>query len=253
MVSCGRRTNTNFALSLHSSRYLRYAAYSARRTGQYLRNPDYSARGRRRTLAAYRYEQRDFCSQLSHPLVSAFGQDQDRPPTAWEFLNAYSFARGFMNARGLPDVMRGGRIVLKDFVKGKLLYCQPPPGYPQLESKVRCRRGRGGHGEQSHGNGLRLRLPCFSRLPLLLQVMTDKVLTAAPEVTAAAVGGMSDMDSAAVRGPRVSSFFKFFLASPPAFRLPLFRCLSFRFLSNLRSTTQPMPTRSTSNFSDRRR
>lgn len=48
-----------------------------------------------------------------------------------------------MNARGLPDVMRGGRIVLKDFVKGKLLYCQPPPGFPQLESKVRPKARKG--------------------------------------------------------------------------------------------------------------
>eukprot|EP00043_Microstomoeca_roanoka_P001221 m.31605 g.31605 ORF g.31605 m.31605 type:complete len:664 (+) comp10699_c0_seq1:118-2109(+) len=56
-------------------------------------------------------------------------EDPDRPPTAQEFLNAYSFARGFMNARGLPDISRGARIVLKDFVKGKLLYCEPPPGY----------------------------------------------------------------------------------------------------------------------------
>lgn len=70
-------------------------------------------------------------------------QDAERAPTAWEFLNAYSFARGFMNARGLPDVMRGGRIVLKDFVKGKLLYCHPPPGYDQLESKVRLRSSGG--------------------------------------------------------------------------------------------------------------
>jgi len=94
--------------------------------------------------------------------------DPNRPPTAWEFLNAYSFARGFMNARGLPDVMRGGRIVLKDFVKGKLLYAQPPPGYEQLESKS----------------------------------MTSDVSTTAPEVAAASIGVMSDMDAAATRGPK---------------------------------------------------
>ncbi|EDQ84408.1 uncharacterized protein MONBRDRAFT_34721 [Monosiga brevicollis MX1] len=66
----------------------------------------------------------------------AEGESVDRPPTAYEFLNAFSFARGFMNARGLPDVQRGGRIVLKDYVKGKLLFCKPPPGYPQLVSMV---------------------------------------------------------------------------------------------------------------------
>eukprot|EP00730_Choanoeca_flexa_P012801 TRINITY_DN4633_c0_g1_i1.p1 TRINITY_DN4633_c0_g1~~TRINITY_DN4633_c0_g1_i1.p1 ORF type:complete len:726 (+),score=195.53 TRINITY_DN4633_c0_g1_i1:22-2199(+) len=66
----------------------------------------------------------------------AEGEDPNRPPTAFELLNAYSFARGFMNQRGLPDVQRGGRIVLKDYVNGKLLFVKPPPGYPQLSSLV---------------------------------------------------------------------------------------------------------------------
>lgn len=97
-------------------------------------------------------------------------QDPNRPPTAYEFLNAYSFARGFMNARGLPDVMRGGRIVLKDFVKGKLLFCTPPPGYVQLESKV----------------------------------MAEMLPVEQPEKAARSVAPMRDMDAAVVRGPRVS-------------------------------------------------
>ena len=33
-----------------------------------------------------------------------------------------------MNHKGTPDVNRGARYILKDYVNGKLLYCYPPPG-----------------------------------------------------------------------------------------------------------------------------
>ena len=33
-----------------------------------------------------------------------------------------------MNHKGMPDVQRGARYILKDYVNGKLLYCYPPPG-----------------------------------------------------------------------------------------------------------------------------
>ena len=39
--------------------------------------------------------------------------------------------RGFMTARGLPDNPRSARVILKDFVRGKLLYCVAPPGSDQ--------------------------------------------------------------------------------------------------------------------------
>ena len=32
-----------------------------------------------------------------------------------------------MNHKGMPDVNRGARKILKDYVSGKLLYCYPPP------------------------------------------------------------------------------------------------------------------------------
>lgn len=35
--------------------------------------------------------------------------------------------RGFKATMGQPDISRGARIVLKDYVKGKLLFVQPPP------------------------------------------------------------------------------------------------------------------------------
>ncbi|KAF0296125.1 Large subunit GTPase 1 [Amphibalanus amphitrite] len=59
------------------------------------------------------------------------GEQPDRPPTAEELLNAYGYMRGFMTARGLPDNPRSARVILKDFVRGKLLYCLAPPGRDQ--------------------------------------------------------------------------------------------------------------------------
>ena len=32
-----------------------------------------------------------------------------------------------MNHKGMPDVNRGARYILKDYVAGKLLFCYPPP------------------------------------------------------------------------------------------------------------------------------
>ncbi|SPN97644.1 related to putative human GTP-binding protein MMR1 [Cephalotrichum gorgonifer] len=50
-------------------------------------------------------------------------------PTAEEFLFAYARARGFQTqGLGQPDASRAARIILKDYVKGKLIYCHPPPG-----------------------------------------------------------------------------------------------------------------------------
>ena len=51
-------------------------------------------------------------------------------PTASEFLSAYAKARGFQTQGvGQPDESRAARVVLKDYVSGKLLYVEPPPGY----------------------------------------------------------------------------------------------------------------------------
>ncbi|CAB3385925.1 Hypothetical predicted protein [Cloeon dipterum] len=58
-------------------------------------------------------------------------EDPDRNPTADEFLSAYGYNRGFMTQRGLPDVSRSARCVLKDYVNGKLLYCYAPPNCDQ--------------------------------------------------------------------------------------------------------------------------
>lgn len=41
--------------------------------------------------------------------------------------------RGFMTQNGQPDNPRSARYILKDFVKGKLLYCHAPPIHDQTQ------------------------------------------------------------------------------------------------------------------------
>ncbi|KAK9478671.1 P-loop containing nucleoside triphosphate hydrolase protein [Lipomyces japonicus] len=56
-------------------------------------------------------------------------------PTADELLGAYAIARGFIRSSkgGRPDESKASRVVLKDYVKGKLLYCHPPPEIDPVE------------------------------------------------------------------------------------------------------------------------
>lgn len=51
------------------------------------------------------------------------------PPTAGEVLRALCVHRGWVNGSSIPDETRGGRQILKDYVDGKLLYFEYPPGY----------------------------------------------------------------------------------------------------------------------------
>ncbi|QIW99847.1 hypothetical protein AMS68_005365 [Peltaster fructicola] len=54
-------------------------------------------------------------------------------PTGEELLNSYARARGFFTSgQGQPDESRAARFVLKDYVKGKLLFCHPPPADPAI-------------------------------------------------------------------------------------------------------------------------
>ncbi|KAM9975246.1 hypothetical protein ACTFIW_000873 [Dictyostelium discoideum] len=68
-------------------------------------------------------------------------EPQDRPPTANEFLSAYGYMRGFRTVHGAPDQSRAARIVLKDFVNGKLLYCHPPPGFDSIKFQRKTIKG----------------------------------------------------------------------------------------------------------------
>ncbi|KAI9355901.1 P-loop containing nucleoside triphosphate hydrolase protein [Zopfochytrium polystomum] len=54
--------------------------------------------------------------------------DMNGAVTGEDLCQAYAIARGFKKSgQGNPDESRAARIVLKDYVQGKLLYCHPPP------------------------------------------------------------------------------------------------------------------------------
>ncbi|KAL8683726.1 MAG: hypothetical protein Q9186_000360 [Xanthomendoza sp. 1 TL-2023] len=57
-------------------------------------------------------------------------------PTAEEILIAYAVARGFAKTgQGQPDESRAARYILKDYVSGKLLFCQPPPSDTPIDAR----------------------------------------------------------------------------------------------------------------------
>ncbi|KAA1471574.1 P-loop containing nucleoside triphosphate hydrolase protein [Dentipellis sp. KUC8613] len=54
--------------------------------------------------------------------------------TAEDLLITYAIARGFTRSgQGNPDEARSARVILKDYVNAKLLFCHPPPGIPEDE------------------------------------------------------------------------------------------------------------------------
>lgn len=57
----------------------------------------------------------------------AFDIDAKQNIIAEDLLNAFGFMRGYMTARGLPDTSRAARKICKDYINGKILYCEPPP------------------------------------------------------------------------------------------------------------------------------
>ncbi|KAL7753010.1 hypothetical protein RI367_001461 [Sorochytrium milnesiophthora] len=72
-----------------------------------------------------------------HVLESIYGiiiklyddkEDGRTVPTGEELCKAYALARGYMTSgQGNPDQSRAARYLLKDYVKGKLLFVHPPP------------------------------------------------------------------------------------------------------------------------------
>ncbi|KAF9244535.1 hypothetical protein BU15DRAFT_85913 [Melanogaster broomeanus] len=62
-------------------------------------------------------------------MVRGVEEGGDGKLRAEDFLIAYAIARGFMRSgQGNPDEARAARYILKDYVNGKLLFCDPPPG-----------------------------------------------------------------------------------------------------------------------------
>lgn len=60
-------------------------------------------------------------------------EPQNRPPLASEFLRAYCTSRGYVASSGLPDETRAARIILKDYIDGKLPHYELPPGMSNEE------------------------------------------------------------------------------------------------------------------------
>ena len=54
-----------------------------------------------------------------------------------QLLSALGLMRGFMKPGGVPDETRAARLILKDFVTGKLLLCKAPPDQDQSKSNER--------------------------------------------------------------------------------------------------------------------
>jgi len=68
-----------------------------------------------------------------HVLEAKYGLvlQQDSQLTCEQLLGAYGVLRGFMTSGGRPDQARAARLLLKDYVGGRLLYCEAPPGLDQ--------------------------------------------------------------------------------------------------------------------------
>ncbi|GJQ11264.1 hypothetical protein GpartN1_g3055.t1 [Galdieria partita] len=46
---------------------------------------------------------------------------------ARSLLERYAILRGFMTKHGNPDIQKSARIILKDYVNARMVYCEPPP------------------------------------------------------------------------------------------------------------------------------
>lgn len=55
-------------------------------------------------------------------------EPQSRPPLGSELLRAYCASRGYVASSGLPDETKAARIILKDYIDGKLPHFEMPSG-----------------------------------------------------------------------------------------------------------------------------
>ena len=55
----------------------------------------------------------------------------DRKNVSNQILCAFGQMRGYMKPGGVPDQSKAARVILKDYVQGKLLFCHAPPGVKQ--------------------------------------------------------------------------------------------------------------------------
>ncbi|KAL6782518.1 hypothetical protein ACKKBG_A07095 [Auxenochlorella protothecoides x Auxenochlorella symbiontica] len=79
-------------------------------------------------------------------------------PDAVEVLRALALSRGWVVGSGLPDEVRAGRRILKDYIDGKLMFCKAPPGAARAVRAVAAALAHGGMPEA---------LACSSGAPAL--------------------------------------------------------------------------------------
>lgn len=63
-------------------------------------------------------------------------EPESRPPFASELLRTYCTSRGYVASSGLPDETRAARLILKDYIDGKLRHFELPPGMSSEEKSV---------------------------------------------------------------------------------------------------------------------
>lgn len=57
--------------------------------------------------------------------------------TSSQVLSAYATKHNFFaQGSGLPEMAKASKIMLKDFVNGKLLFCKLPPNFDNSERKI---------------------------------------------------------------------------------------------------------------------
>ncbi|XP_071706686.1 GTPase LSG1-2-like [Rutidosis leptorrhynchoides] len=61
---------------------------------------------------------------------------ENRPPFASELLRSYCASRGYVASSGLPDETKAARLILKDYIDGKLPHYEMPPGMSDEEGDV---------------------------------------------------------------------------------------------------------------------
>eukprot|EP00899_Mesostigma_viride_P028710 jgi/Mesvir1/9023/Mv21308-RA.1 len=86
-------------------------------------------------------------------------EDPNRPLTAGELLRTHAHARGYVTGRGLPDEVLSIRILVKDYLMGKLQHWELPPGVVDtarpVPKGVAVAATSGGSGASTQGEGQR--------------------------------------------------------------------------------------------------
>ncbi|CAH2038575.1 unnamed protein product [Thlaspi arvense] len=102
-------------------------------------DPEIVIYGRDELLSRLQYEAQEIVKlRNSRAASSAETETQrenavSRPPHAAELLRAYCASRSYVASSGLPDETKAARLILKDYIGGKLPHFAMPPGVTQAD------------------------------------------------------------------------------------------------------------------------